>query len=74
MTKAHLFNLCNGEKNGKINEKLTKMRLELGFQPHVSLFSVSATNFHFGASLVLNLMFHFSFTRTEQKISPPVCK
>ncbi len=47
MEKACLFNVWHGEKIVKINEKLLRSVLVISFRPNVSLYLVSATNFHF---------------------------
>ncbi len=57
ITKAHFFNVCNGGKNVKMNEKpglvWSFSQVFCYFQ-----FPISATNFHCGASLV-----HTTLTR-----------
>ncbi len=53
MTKVHLLNVCYCEKIGKIIEKLRSVSL-FGQVLHYFRFSVSATNFHLGASLILS--------------------
>ncbi len=56
MSKAHLFNLCNGEKIGKVNEKLQKNSIRyLIFDQVFHCF-----NFDFGHS--------FSFQCVTRKI------
>ncbi len=53
-----LFNLCNGEKTGKIyvGTNAIKPCRVFSLRPSVSICSVSAKNVHFGASLTWTIL------------------